>query len=132
MAVTVWRARVRRAATLLLCLTGAASATRYIFEETVWTRSTWPVLKLRFPVENFAEQPASGREGYELHSSSGTYTRLDLERLREAGRVRRRVRCSECVQKLQAGTLGTGQVLRALDLTADCDPDGTQLPLATT
>lgn len=92
MAVMVWRARVRRATTLLLCLMGAAGATRYIFEETVWTRSTWPVLKLRFPLENFAEQPAYEREGYELHSSSGAYTRLDLERLQEAGRVRRRVR----------------------------------------
>lgn len=91
MAVMLWRARIRRAATLLLLLTTATGATRYAFEETVWTRGTWPLLKLRFPVENFAEQPASGQEGYELHSSSGTYTRLDLERLREAGRARRRV-----------------------------------------
>ncbi|KAK9839533.1 hypothetical protein WJX81_007657 [Elliptochloris bilobata] len=43
---------------------------------------------MRFPVENFVDHPGRPK-GYELHSTTGTYTRLDLERLQEAGGVRR-------------------------------------------
>ena len=86
------RCRQCCAALLLLSLaTGVGAAQhRYVFDETVWTRGAWPSLKLRFPVENFVEPAAAAEpEGYELRSSTGTYSQLDLERLQEAGRARR-------------------------------------------
>jgi len=79
-----------RAALALLCLASGAAAAqhRYVFDETVWTRGGWPALKLRFPVENFVEEQAEPA-GYELLSSSGTYSQPELQRLQEAGRARR-------------------------------------------
>ncbi len=93
-----------RAALALLCLAAGAAAAqhRYVFDETVWTRGGWPALKLRFPVENFVEEQAEPA-GYELLSSSGTYSQPELQRLQEAGRARRCAHahplCTFCVSR---------------------------------